>query len=766
MSAIHTQCPPDSVLNDFGLGKLDAAEADTIARHIGTCTDCERRVASLSGDTFVGRLRQADAGGKSAPRRERTYVPGESLVNAANSTDGSLNDGLSRPSRPSPAQTSNDALVSPSSVSAPSELVNHPDYELVKELGQGGMGTVYLAKNRMMDRLEVLKVISKELLARPGALERFQQEIRSAAKLAHPNIVAAYSVLRPDDLLVFAMEYVKGQDLSQVVKQRSPLPVANAAFYIHQVAHGLQHAFEKGMVHRDIKPNNLMLAIEGKKHTVKILDFGLAKATSEKGAETGLTKSGQMLGTPDYVAPEQTLNAQQADIRADIYSLGCTLYFLLSGGPPFQEASLYEILEAHHKREPNPLNLVRHDVPVELAAVVGKMMAKDPAKRYQTPGEVAKALVPFFKPGQSAATSPPTGATQSSSTGDTAHGLGAATPISPPTPSPIVVAQPMMTAIQPASKATIVAHKPSKSPQWPTHSWIAIAAGAAFIALLLGVIGIIRNHNGKEVARVEVRQGESVEVNPTETNSPGPPDSPKNDSPFRQSGPALEKPATETAVGGSAPSGASAKAERAAAGGSSTGNAPPPVVEEPTADYPSEAAAPDDGMPLESVPTEKMPETTEPEDEAADEIHGDGSADVSGPAGTVESPATLPSADGAAANKPPGAGRIARNNRPPSGTAFKANTKWANPTWTMTVNWRSGAKFKATYRFRGNVLAVAGTINGNQISWRGKDVRILKGRVGNDDTDGTLVATNEGYKIHFSSRNGRGQVTNWIVDRK
>ena len=169
----------------------------------------------------------------------------------------------------------------------PPELANHPDYELLKELGHGGMGVVYLARNRMMDRLEVLKVVSKSLLDRPGALERFQQEIRSAAKLAHPNIVAAYSVLRPGDLLVFAMEYVDGQDLSQVVKQRGPLPVTNATFYVQQVALGLQHAHEKGMVHRDIKPNNLMLAIVNKKHVVKILDFGLAKATSEKRPTAG-----------------------------------------------------------------------------------------------------------------------------------------------------------------------------------------------------------------------------------------------------------------------------------------------------------------------------------------------------------------------------------------------------------------------------------------------------------------------------------------------
>ncbi|HVC98201.1 MAG TPA: SUMF1/EgtB/PvdO family nonheme iron enzyme, partial [Pirellulales bacterium] len=452
MTVQNATCPPKAMLSDFGLGKLDAASAETVGRHIETCDACRQRVAGISGDSFVGRLRQAGGAAQPAARRERTYVPGESLANMANSTDGSSvrEDGLPRPSRTADDQPRRDGLGSPSSpVSAPPELTNHPDYELIKELGQGGMGTVYLAKNRMMDRLEVLKVISKALLDRPGALERFQQEIRSAAKLLHPNIVAAHAVLRPGDLLVFAMEYVRGQDLSEVVKQRGPLPVANAAFYIHQVANGLQHAFEKGMVHRDIKPNNLMLAIEGKKHTVKILDFGLAKATSEKGAEAGLTKSGQMLGTPDYVAPEQTLDAHNADIRADIYSLGCTLYFLLSGGPPFQETSLYAILEAHHKREPKPLNLVRPDVPVELATVVGKMMAKEPAKRYQTPAEVAKALVPFFKPGQATATSRPTDAgplqpvsESVQETGATAPALPISSPRVPLAPLPVSVVAP------------------------------------------------------------------------------------------------------------------------------------------------------------------------------------------------------------------------------------------------------------------------------------------------------------------------------------
>ena len=404
-------CPPESVLSDFGLGKLDEASVETMSRHLETCAVCRERVASLSGDSFLDRLRQAGGAGQPAGWREGTDRPSEPFADDSYCTDSSSAPAYGGrpwlPERTSDLESSSEGPGSRSApiISVPPELANHPDYEVLNELGQGGMGTVYLAKNRMMDRLEVLKVINKALLDRPAALERFQQEIRSAAKLSHPNIVAAYSVLRPSDVLVFAMEHVRGQDLSLVVKQRGALPVANAAFYIHQAALGLQHAHEKGMVHRDIKPSNLMLAIEGEKHVVKILDFGLAKAGSEKGAERGLTRTGQMLGTPDYVAPEQTLDAHRADIRADIYSLGCTLYFLLSGRPPFPETSLYEILEAHHKRDPKPLNLVRPDVPVELATVIAKMMAKEPSKRYQTPNAVAGALVPFFETRPTGATS-------------------------------------------------------------------------------------------------------------------------------------------------------------------------------------------------------------------------------------------------------------------------------------------------------------------------------------------------------------------------
>ena len=170
--------------------------------------------------------------------------------------------------------------------------------------------------------------------------------------------------------------------------------------FIRQAALGLQHAHEHGMVHRDIKPANLILARDGNKGIVKVLDFGLAKVTSEGERESDLTRQGQMLGTPDYIAPEQIRDAQSADIRADIYSLGCTFYYLLSGGPPFRGDHLWDVYQAHFSMEASPLNLIRPEISAELASVVAKMMSKEPARRFQTPGQVALALAPFLTEGR------------------------------------------------------------------------------------------------------------------------------------------------------------------------------------------------------------------------------------------------------------------------------------------------------------------------------------------------------------------------------
>ncbi|MBL8867957.1 MAG: serine/threonine protein kinase [Planctomycetia bacterium] len=286
------------------------------------------------------------------------------------------------------------------SLSLPPELLTLTQYEILKELGAGGMGLVYLAKDIPLNRNVVIKVIKTERLHRSSAIERFTREMQAAARLNHTNVVTAYTSHQIGEFLVFVMEYVPGDDLSKLVKTSGKLAVTNAAYYIHQVARGLQHAHENGLVHRDIKPSNLILNKNGKKHTVKILDFGLAKARSEdEEINTGLTGMGKMLGTPEYVAPEQIRDASSADIRADLYSLGCTLYYLLAGEPPFRGRSEFELQEAHVFKTAKPLNLVRPEVPVELANIVGKMMAKEPGKRYQTPAEVVVALTPFLKGG-------------------------------------------------------------------------------------------------------------------------------------------------------------------------------------------------------------------------------------------------------------------------------------------------------------------------------------------------------------------------------
>ena len=241
----------------------------------------------------------------------------------------------------------------PAPAGLPKELNDHPRYRVVAALGAGGMGTVYRAEHRLMDRPVALKVIRGDLLGNEAMVERFRREVKSAARLAsHPNIVAAYDAEQAGETHMLVMEFIEGTDLARVVDRRGPLPVGEACEYARQAALGLQHAFEDGMVHRDIKPQNLMRTTRGQ---IKILDFGLARFASEVGSHAGVTAEGMVLGSADYIAPEQIDDPHAADIRADIYSLGCTLYFLLAGRPPFPDGSLIQKLLAHGEKTPRPL---------------------------------------------------------------------------------------------------------------------------------------------------------------------------------------------------------------------------------------------------------------------------------------------------------------------------------------------------------------------------------------------------------------------------
>src|ERR1043165_812136 len=271
--------------------------------------------------------------------------------------------------------------------SAPSadlpHFTGHPKYRILKKLGEGGMGTVYLAEHVRMQRSVALKVMRPSLLRNTLAVDRFHQEVRAASQLSHPHIVTAYDADEagsgPDLVHFLVMEFVEGETLAAYVKRKGPLPVDEACRLIRQAALGLQHAHGKRMVHRDIKPENLILAKNG---IVKILDFGLARLGQLQGAQPHITGEGMLMGTVDYMAPEQAGDSHGVDIRADIYSLGCSLYPLLAGRGPFPTGTFTERLLQHSDKQPPDLRQLRPNVPPELAAIVKKMLAKKPAERF------------------------------------------------------------------------------------------------------------------------------------------------------------------------------------------------------------------------------------------------------------------------------------------------------------------------------------------------------------------------------------------------
>jgi hypothetical protein len=301
------------------------------------------------------------------------------------------------------------APVSLAAPDVPPALAHHPRYRIVEVLGSGGMGTVYKAEHQLMERPVALKVIRADLTRDPAAVERFRREVRAAARLAHRNIVTAHDADEAGGTHFLVMEFVEGTSLDRVVAREGPLPVARACDYARQAALGLQHAFERGMVHRDVKPQNLLLTPDG---TVKILDFGLARFAQEAApagapparpavgadGDGSLTAAGTLMGTPDYVAPEQAADPHAADTRSDVYALGGTLYFLLTGQVLFPRSTGLEKVMAHLEQAPPPVDRSRSDLPPGLAAVLGRMLEKDPARRYPTPADAARALEPFTHP--------------------------------------------------------------------------------------------------------------------------------------------------------------------------------------------------------------------------------------------------------------------------------------------------------------------------------------------------------------------------------
>jgi hypothetical protein len=265
-------------------------------------------------------------------------------------------------------------------------------YQLLEPIGQGGMGTVYRARDVTLNRPVAVKVLPAGKLADPDAVARFRREATALARLSHPNIVQAHDSGADGERHFLVMELVEGRSLAAVLAAEGKVAPTRAAGYAHQAARALHHAHRSGLIHRDVKPSNLLLMPDG---TVKLLDLGLARFLQDQVGDASLTRAGAGMGTPDYCAPEQCRNAHSAGPAADVYALGCTLYHLLAGRVPFPGSSLSEKVQAHEARDPTPLEDLCPEVPGGLALAVARLMAKRPQDRFGSMAEAAEALAPY-----------------------------------------------------------------------------------------------------------------------------------------------------------------------------------------------------------------------------------------------------------------------------------------------------------------------------------------------------------------------------------
>lgn len=300
---------------------------------------------------------------------------------------------------------------------APADWPRLPGYDILDVLGKGGLGVVYLARQRALDRLVAVKVVRPELLADPAVVRRFRREARAVARLAHPHIVAVHDAGPVAGSQFLALEYVPGTDLNRLIRSHGPLPAALACVLVRQAALGLAHAHAHGFVHRDIKPANLLVSGGGVSgewskindtHQVKVADFGLARLPRSLEEEASGSTLG-LVGTPDFVAPEQIETPGRADARADLYGLGGTFYFLLTGRVPFPGGTLVQKLDRQRWAEPVPLRHLRPEVPAGIAATVHRLLAKRPDDRFHSAAHLAAVLEPLCRGGSdaSAATSGP-----------------------------------------------------------------------------------------------------------------------------------------------------------------------------------------------------------------------------------------------------------------------------------------------------------------------------------------------------------------------
>jgi serine/threonine protein kinase len=373
-------CPPLEKLELLLADKLGGADRDAVEAHVETCSSCQQQLDSCSPtpsllQSAVIAVMPSDDNSDAALQPNERFVQRLRQIRIDSATV--------------------QANVAP--VIGAEWLSNRRlgPYEFIRQLGKGGMGAVYLARHVELGKIVAVKVLPAEQL-NELTIARFKREIRSIGQLDHPNIVTAHDAGEHGGVHFLVMSLVDGVDLRRIVERRGKLPIADACEAARQAALGLQHAVDRGLVHRDVKPSNLMITRDG---LVKLVDLGLSRSVGDAGPDT-LTAAGTLLGTADYLAPEQWDNPQTADTRADIYGLGCSLFHLLTGQPPFAAEEFKSVMakmRAHHETPLPAVTRWSPDAPAELVTVVKRMVAKKPADRFASPAEVATALRPFAK---------------------------------------------------------------------------------------------------------------------------------------------------------------------------------------------------------------------------------------------------------------------------------------------------------------------------------------------------------------------------------
>ncbi len=496
METRHQTHPTPRQLAAFALGKLTPEGKARLETHVAECESCATFLSTTPRDTLVNLLRQAAAGMSAAEQSTPSVRDSSTFSGLAASQKSGVRRAADAPRAAEPRGPAEPAKAAEPVASAPADdipqaLREQTKYRIVRLLGRGGMGSVYEAFHERMDRRVAIKVINPALVGHPEALKRFDQEVRAAAKVEHENVARAYDAEEIGNLRILVMEFVPGQSLDRYLAKNGPLAIPLACRLLQQALAGLNKAHKLGMVHRDLKPQNLMLTPEG---TIKILDFGLAKLVSERRAGDGLTRENALMGTPHYLAPEQALDAAKADIRADIYSLGCTLYCLLTGNAPFAGDTEMKVLLAHQHETARPLSEVRPDVPRELSDLVARMLAKNPAERPQTPIEAGQALLPFVKQGAAGARPAPAVAQAATS----ATIAPAVMTVELPVPGEVEHSRAGKNSPAATAEASL-RRRPTSYRKWPpVWQWTGIVALGLFAAFfgMWGVVVLLRTPTG------------------------------------------------------------------------------------------------------------------------------------------------------------------------------------------------------------------------------------------------------------------------------